>query len=167
MNIYIYTDAGDLQDAILASPKKRLDEQRAKFYAAEIALALNHMHGMGLLYRDLKPSNVLLGQDGHCFLSDLGGVIDESGETLKQCTPLPFKPDMANDDKDDQPTTTTTIAAAAAANATSQNNPKQNRRFSVMGTYGFMAPEMIALLSRPINKNYSFAVDWFSYGVTL
>ena len=82
-------DAGDLQDAIKASPNKRLSEERAKFYAAEIALALNHMHGMGLLYRDLKPSNVLLGQDGHCFLSDLGGVIDESGQTLNDCCPSP------------------------------------------------------------------------------
>lgn len=39
------------QDAIDASPDKRLDEERARFYAAEIALVLFHLHEMGLMYR--------------------------------------------------------------------------------------------------------------------
>ena len=161
-------DAGDLQDAIKASPNKRLSEERAKFYAAEIALALNHMHGMGLLYRDLKPSNVLLGQDGHCFLSDLGGVIDESGLALNDCCPSPFKPESNQDiDNNDLSVTATNMSGTAKPSPSSTQKPKAKRRFSVMGTYGYMAPEMVALLSRPINKNYSFSVDWFSYGVTL
>lgn len=39
------------QDAIDSAPKKRLEEPRARFYAAEIALALMHLHDMGLMYR--------------------------------------------------------------------------------------------------------------------
>lgn len=37
-------------------------EEDVKFYLAELALALNHLHGLGIIYRDLKPENILLDQ---------------------------------------------------------------------------------------------------------
>merc|ERR1712110_371540 len=43
----------------------RFSEPRAKYYAAEIALALGHIHHHGVIYRDLKPENLLLSGDGH------------------------------------------------------------------------------------------------------
>lgn len=57
----------------------RLSEERVKFYAAEVVLALSYIHSMGMMYRDLKPQNILLNSDGHIMLADLGGVIDEKG----------------------------------------------------------------------------------------
>jgi serine/threonine protein kinase len=51
---------GDLQQAMNESRGRRLDERRVQFYTAEIILALNHLHDLGLMYRDLKPCNVLL-----------------------------------------------------------------------------------------------------------
>jgi hypothetical protein len=51
-------------------------EKSMIFYAAEILLALNHMHGMGMIYRDLKPANVLINADGHIQLVDMGGAVD-------------------------------------------------------------------------------------------
>jgi protein-serine/threonine kinase len=42
----------------------------ARFYAAEVLLALEYLHMMGVVYRDLKPENVLVREDGHIMLSD-------------------------------------------------------------------------------------------------
>jgi len=47
-------------------------ESRAKFYACEIILALQHLHENNCIYRDLKPENILLGEDGHIKLTDFG-----------------------------------------------------------------------------------------------
>lgn len=78
--------AGDLQRALNKSPDERLTEERVRFYVAEITLALAYLHQMGLMYRDLKPNNVLLHEDGHIQLVDLGGVADEYGMTLGNIT---------------------------------------------------------------------------------
>ena len=48
------------------------DENKAKFYAAEIILGVNYIHENNCIYRDLKPENVLIGQDGHIKLTDFG-----------------------------------------------------------------------------------------------
>eukprot|EP00968_Pinguiococcus_pyrenoidosus_P023831 scaffold4058_cov257-Pinguiococcus_pyrenoidosus.AAC.11 len=50
----------------------RFQEPRAKFYAAEIACALEHIHSLNIIYRDLKPENVLLNAMGHVQLTDFG-----------------------------------------------------------------------------------------------
>ena len=51
---------------------KKFSEQRAKFYAAEIGLALETIHANKIIYRDLKPENLVLDRAGHVTLTDFG-----------------------------------------------------------------------------------------------
>ncbi|ETN85897.1 kinase domain protein [Necator americanus] len=53
-------------------------EQEMLFYASEVILGLEHMHNRYVVYRDLKPANILLDENGHVRVSDLGLACDFS-----------------------------------------------------------------------------------------
>ena len=50
----------------------RFKEDRARFYAIQVALALRHLHSKNIIYRDLKPENILLDADGYICVADFG-----------------------------------------------------------------------------------------------
>jgi len=52
--------------------EKRFSEDRVRFYGAEIVLALEYLHSAGVVYRDLKPENLLLTDEGHICMTDFG-----------------------------------------------------------------------------------------------
>eukprot|EP00762_Andalucia_godoyi_P007396 ANDGO_07845.mRNA.1 Flippase kinase 1 len=65
-----YCAGGEFFRMLQKQPGKRLIEQHARFYAAEVFLALEYLHMMGFIYRDLKPENILLHETGHIRLTD-------------------------------------------------------------------------------------------------
>lgn len=52
--------------------ERMFSEDVARFYLAELLLALEHLHALGIVYRDLKPENCLLDEAGHVLLTDFG-----------------------------------------------------------------------------------------------
>lgn len=56
-----------------------LSEAQARFYAAELLLALESLHGMDVIHRDIKPENVLLDGEGHLVLTDFGLAKEVAG----------------------------------------------------------------------------------------
>lgn len=65
-----FCPGGDLHVLRQLQPNKRFVDNAVRFYAAEVLLALEYLHMMGVVYRDLKPENVLVREDGHIMLSD-------------------------------------------------------------------------------------------------
>jgi serine/threonine protein kinase len=50
----------------------RFNEERAKLYTAEMIVAIGFLHQNNIIYRDLKPENVLLDAEGHIRITDFG-----------------------------------------------------------------------------------------------
>lgn len=79
---------------------KKLDENDALFYFAEILLALEYIHKSDIIYRDLKPENILLDVDGHIKLIDFGLAkqgLGKEGVTFSFCgSPEYMSPEVLN-----------------------------------------------------------------------
>ncbi|CAN1289326.1 PHOT2 [Linum perenne] len=65
-----FCPGGELFALLDKQPMKLFKEESARFYAAEVVIGLEYLHCLGIVYRDLKPENVLLGRDGHVVLTD-------------------------------------------------------------------------------------------------
>jgi RAC serine/threonine-protein kinase len=65
-----YVNGGELYFHL--STERQFPEERTRFYGAEIICAIKYLHGLGIIYRDLKLENLLLDHDGHIKIADFG-----------------------------------------------------------------------------------------------
>ncbi|KAL6763554.1 kinase-like domain-containing protein [Haematococcus lacustris] len=95
-----YVAGGDMFAFLRDLPKRigrTMPEEHARFYAAQLLLALEHLHQSGIAYRDLKPENLLMGMDGSLQLADFGfaKAVGHNGSTRSFCgTPDYLAPEV-------------------------------------------------------------------------
>lgn len=137
---------GTLYDAIRTLERQRMPEEMVQFYAAEMVLALSHLHKMGFMYRDLKPGNVIIMPDGHLKLSDLGGIVDPMERVLKPANMLEkalnFLSEYAGDDyhqhsSSNHQTSSFESGGESAGDSTSRSS-RLLRTYSIVGTRGYV-----------------------------
>lgn len=83
-----YLPGGDLMNLLIK--KDKFTEEEARFYTAELILAIESIHKFDCIHRDIKPDNILIGKNGHIKLSDFGlakiseKIFENSGEEPPQ-----------------------------------------------------------------------------------
>nr|XP_046245724.1 rhodopsin kinase grk7-b [Scatophagus argus] len=78
-------NGGDLSFHIYELGERGIRMERVVYYMAQIITGLLHLHSMDIVYRDMKPENVLLDAKGQCRLSDLGLAVElPKGKTMCQ-----------------------------------------------------------------------------------
>jgi protein-serine/threonine kinase len=153
-----YCSGGEFFRALQTRPNKCVDEDAARFYAAEVTAALEYLHLMGFIYRDLKPeskfvinrrycrflirTDILLHQSGHIMLSDF--------DLSKQSDPG-GRPTMIIGRNGTSSSNLPTIDTKSCI-----NNFRTN---SFVGTEEYIAPEVIK------GCGHTSAVDWWTLGI--
>ncbi|CAD8088532.1 unnamed protein product [Paramecium primaurelia] len=136
-----YLPGGDLMTLLMK--KDIFTEKESQFYMAESIMAVDSVHKLKYIHRDLKPDNILLQSDGHIKLSDFGlcKYVESRGTRLDERISI-HKPE-------DKGSNTTTF--------------KRNRikAYSTVGTPDYIAPEVFG------KSGYNETADWWSLGAIL
>lgn len=135
-----YCMGGEFFRALQTRETKTIDEEDAKFYAAEVTAALEYLHMLGFIYRDLKPENILLHQLGHIMLSDFD--LSKQSASIKN-PEIQFSKNHNSSNP--------TIDTKACIDGFRTN--------SFVGTEEYIAPEVIR------GKGHTSAVDWWTLGI--
>ena len=164
--LYLVMDflpGGDLMNLLMK--KEVLTEDEARFYTAEMILAVDSVHKLNCIHRDLKPDNILIDKNGHIQLSDFG---------LAKIADKNFFPITQKDNQGPQRIINNPSDSITSVNTNYSNNnmnqnlrkannlrPRRNRliAYSTVGTPDYIAPEVFS------QNGYGEEADWWSIGV--
>ncbi|CAO2608718.1 Serine/threonine-protein kinase 38 [Lemmus lemmus] len=156
LNLYLimeFLPGGDMMTLLMK--KDTLTEEETQFYIAETVLAIDSIHQLGFIHRDIKPDNLLLDSKGHVKLSDFGLCTG-----LKKAHRTEFYRNLNHSLPSD-------FSKCNSDNMNSKRKAetwKRNRRqlaFSTVGTPDYIAPEVF------MQTGYNKLCDWWSLGVIM
>jgi serine/threonine protein kinase len=152
-NLYFIMEFGQGGDMMRWLIEKDIfDETVARFYIAELLLAVEELHSFGFAHRDLKPDNLVIGVDGHLKITDFGFAKRNTRE-------MPISEAVGS------------IATVSAEHGqsnmshshtvTSSQVPGRGRFFSTVGSPTYIAPEVL------LQRGHDESVDWWAVGIML
>ncbi|CAL9044003.1 serine/threonine-protein kinase RHS3-like [Musa acuminata AAA Group] len=179
-----YCSGGNLHSLRQKQPNKYFSEQAARFFASEVLLALEYLHMLGIVYRDLKPENVLVREEGHIMLSDFDLSLRCSVDPtlVKSTSGRTSSSSFTNSMLDSehvvqsciQPSTffprilpkrnrksKSDFGISNGSNLEFMAEPTHARSMSFVGTHEYLAPEIIR------GEGHGSAVDWWTFGIFL
>ncbi|CAA3021063.1 serine threonine- kinase RHS3-like [Olea europaea subsp. europaea] len=181
-----FCSGGNLHTLRQKQPNKHFTEEAARFYASEVLLALEYLHMLGIVYRDLKPENVLVREEGHIMLSDFdlslrcsvcptlvksslvhtgnpsdtaAGILDDENAVRGCIQPSTFFPRLLPTKKNRKSKSDFGLNNSTSSLPELMAEPTNVRSMSFVGTHEYLAPEIIR------GEGHGSAVDWWTFGI--
>ncbi|RDX85728.1 Serine/threonine-protein kinase AGC1-7, partial [Mucuna pruriens] len=194
-----FCSGGDLHSLRQKQPNKCFTEEAARthaqtscdrFYASEVLLALEYLHMLGIVYRDLKPENLLVRDEGHIMLSDFdlslrcsvsptlvksssahagnsgggndsGAMLGDDQAVQSTAQASSFFPRILPSKKNRKAKSDFGLLVGGARLPELMAEPTNVRSMSFVGTHEYLAPEIIK------GEGHGSAVDWWTFGIFL
>ncbi|KAL2890705.1 Serine/threonine-protein kinase cot-1 [Ceratocystis lukuohia] len=157
-----YVPGGDLMGLLIQY--EFFTEDVTRFYIAEMVLAIDAVHKLGFIHRDIKPDNVLIDAEGHIKLTDFGLSTGFHTTHDKSYYAHLMAQDQHLLKKRDRDSVNLDTISLTTSNRAQINGWRRSRRalaYSAVGTPDYVAPELLE------GRGYSFECDWWSMGAIL
>ena len=151
-----FLQGGDLMTLLME--KDILSEEDSRFYIAETILAVESVHSLNYIHRDLKPDNLLIGADGHVKLSDFGLCKHVEIKARSNNVYENIRKDLKGGEEYKQG-----ISSSQLIDKRLNYKHARSRQlaYSTVGTPDYIAPEVFG------QCGYNETVDWWSIGAIL